>query len=94
MIWSLLWERLTQKKSVFHNGDQLRKTIQQTVDYLNKNGRKVGFLNIHLYRPFPIETLIEKLPDAVRGHYAVLDRSKEPGAGENSLLLDVQKCVT
>ncbi|MDA9462595.1 Pyruvate-flavodoxin oxidoreductase [Enterococcus mundtii 3F] len=68
------------------------QTIQQTVDYLNKNGRKVGFLNIHLYRPFPIETLIEKLPNSVKA-VAVLDRSKEPGAGGEPLLLDVQSAL-
>lgn len=68
------------------------QTIQQTVDYLNQNGRKVGFLNIHLYRPFPIETLIEKLPNTVKA-IAVLDRSKEPGAGGEPLLLDVQSAL-
>ena len=32
-------------------------TIEQTVDYLNEQGRKVGFINVHLYRPFPIGKL-------------------------------------
>ena len=36
------------------------QTIEQTVDYLQQQGRKVGFLNVHLYRPFPIETFLEK----------------------------------
>lgn len=65
------------------------QTIEQTVDHLNKNGRKVGFLNIHLYRPFPTENFLEKLPSAVKS-IAVLDRSKEPGAHGEPLLLDVQ----
>ena len=65
------------------------QTIEQTVDYLNANGRKVGFLNIHLYRPFPTENFLEKLPDTVKS-IAVLDRSKEPGADGEPLLLDVQ----
>ena len=68
------------------------QTIEQTVDYLNKNGRKVGFLNIHLYRPFPIENLLEKLPESTKA-IAVLDRSKEPGAGGEPLLLDVQSAL-
>ncbi|MDU7055995.1 MAG: pyruvate:ferredoxin (flavodoxin) oxidoreductase, partial [Enterococcus hirae] len=68
------------------------QTIEQTVDYLNKNGRKVGFLNIHLYRPFPIETLLQKLPKTTQS-IAVLDRSKEPGAGGEPLLLDVQSAL-
>ncbi|WP_165037843.1 pyruvate:ferredoxin (flavodoxin) oxidoreductase [Enterococcus sp. ZJ1622] len=67
-------------------------TIEQTVDYLNQNGRKTGFLNIHLYRPFPIENLLEKLP-ATTKTIAVLDRSKEPGAGGEPLLLDVQSAL-
>ena len=60
-----------------------------TVDYLNANGRKVGFLNIHLYRPFPTDNFLEKLPDTVKS-IAVLDRSKEPGADGEPLLQDVQ----
>ncbi|GEK36723.1 pyruvate:ferredoxin (flavodoxin) oxidoreductase [Enterococcus thailandicus] len=68
------------------------QTIEQTVEYLNKNGRKVGFLNIHLYRPFPVKNLLEKLPSTVKS-IAVLDRSKEPGAGGEPLLLDVQSVM-
>ncbi|MGM0166726.1 pyruvate:ferredoxin (flavodoxin) oxidoreductase [Enterococcus sp. AZ135] len=67
-------------------------TIQQTVDYLNQNGRKVGFLDIHLYRPFPAENLLEKLPDTVQT-VAVLDRTKEPGSDGEPLLLDVQSVL-
>lgn len=68
------------------------QTIKQTVDYLNQRGRKVGFLNIHLYRPFPVENFLEKLPKTVKA-IAVLDRSKEPGAGGEPLLLDVQSVM-
>lgn len=64
-------------------------TIQQTVAYLNKQGRKVGHINIHLYRPFPVENLLAKLPKSVE-KVAVLDRTKEPGANGEPLLLDVQ----
>ena len=63
--------------------------IEQTVDYLNKQGKKVGFLNVHLFRPFPSEKLIAKLPKTVE-KIAVLDRTKEPGAAGEPLLLDVQ----
>ncbi|MDR0921507.1 MAG: pyruvate:ferredoxin (flavodoxin) oxidoreductase [Lactobacillales bacterium] len=68
------------------------QAIEQTVDYLNKQGRKVGMLNIHLYRPFPTETFLEKLPKTVKA-MAVLDRTKEPGAGGEPLLLDVQSVM-
>lgn len=68
------------------------QTIEQTVDYLQEQGRKVGFLNVHLYRPFPVETFLEKIPQSVKA-IAVLDRTKEPGAGGEPLLLDVQSAM-
>lgn len=68
------------------------QTIEQTVDHLSAQGRKVGFLNIHLYRPFPIDTFLEKMPATVKS-IAVLDRTKEPGAGGDPLLLDVQSAL-
>lgn len=66
--------------------------IEQTIDYLNAQGRKVGYINIHLYRPFPVENLIAHLPSTVQ-KIAVLDRTKEPGAGGEPLLLDVQSAL-
>lgn len=68
------------------------QAIEQTIDYLSKQGRKVGFLNIHLYRPFPIETFLEKMPKTVKA-IGVMDRTKEPGAGGEPLLLDVQSAM-
>ncbi|WOF40784.1 pyruvate:ferredoxin (flavodoxin) oxidoreductase [Lactococcus lactis] len=67
-------------------------TIEQTVEYLNTQGRKVGFLNIRLYRPFPAKNFIEKLPKTVKS-LAVLDRTKESGASGEPLLLDVQSVL-
>jgi pyruvate-ferredoxin/flavodoxin oxidoreductase len=64
-------------------------TIQQVVKELNHFGRKVGHLNIHLYRPFPIQKIKEILPKNIK-KIAVLDRSKEPGAVGESLLLDIK----
>ncbi|WP_312727444.1 pyruvate:ferredoxin (flavodoxin) oxidoreductase [Enterococcus sp.] len=68
------------------------QTIQQTVDHLCASGRKVGVLSIHLYRPFPLAVFLERLPQTVQS-IAVLDRSKEPGANGESLLLDVQSAM-
>lgn len=68
------------------------QTIQQTVDHLCASGRKVGVLSIHLYRPFPLDVFLEKMPATVKS-IAVLDRSKEPGANGESLLLDVQSAM-
>ncbi|WP_422804593.1 pyruvate:ferredoxin (flavodoxin) oxidoreductase [Tetragenococcus halophilus] len=67
-------------------------TVRQAVAYLNENGGKVGHLNIHLYRPFPTENLLEKLPDTVE-RVAVLDRTKEPGSDGEPLLLDIQSAL-
>ncbi|MFD1670851.1 pyruvate:ferredoxin (flavodoxin) oxidoreductase [Agrilactobacillus yilanensis] len=67
-------------------------TAKQTVDYLNGQGRKVGFINMHLYRPFPTEDLLAKMPKTVE-RVAVLDRTKEPGSEGEPLLLDVQSAL-
>ncbi|GFH42900.1 pyruvate-flavodoxin oxidoreductase [Lactococcus hodotermopsidis] len=68
------------------------ETIEQTIDYLNAQGRKVGFLNIHLYRPFPTENFLEKLPKTAK-KIAVLDRTKEPGSDGEPLYLDVKSVL-
>lgn len=62
--------------------------IEETVDYLNAAGEKVGLINVHLYRPFKVEALIEALPDTVK-QISVLDRTKEPGSIGEPLYLDV-----
>ncbi|QGG59847.1 pyruvate:ferredoxin (flavodoxin) oxidoreductase [Loigolactobacillus bifermentans] len=67
-------------------------TARQAVDYLNAQGRKTGFITIHLYRPFPAEDLLAKLPKTVK-NVAVLDRTKEPGADGEPLLMDVQSVL-
>ncbi|MDR0847130.1 MAG: pyruvate:ferredoxin (flavodoxin) oxidoreductase [Lactobacillales bacterium] len=66
----------------------INQTISQTVDYLNAQGRKVGVIAIHLYRPFPTDVFLEKLPKSVKS-IAVLDRTKEIG-GADPLVLDVK----
>ncbi|AGM98049.1 pyruvate:ferredoxin (flavodoxin) oxidoreductase [Streptococcus iniae] len=68
------------------------QTIEQTVYYLNQKGRKVGFINVHLYRPFPKEHFLAILPKSVQA-IAVLDRTKEPGAIGEPLFMDVQSAL-
>lgn len=65
------------------------ETIEETVDYLNEKGEKVGLLNVHLYRPFSIEHFFKYIPDTVK-KVAVLDRTKEPGGIAEPLYLDVK----
>lgn len=62
--------------------------LMEVCDYLNSTGKKVGMVNVHLYRPFAANYLIDVLPDTVKG-IAVLDRCKEPGALGEPLYLDV-----
>ena len=65
-------------------------TIEGTVDYLRKQGRRVGLLKARLYRPFSERHFLEVLPSTVR-KIAVLDRTKEPGSPGEPLYLDVVK---
>jgi pyruvate-ferredoxin/flavodoxin oxidoreductase len=60
----------------------------QTVDALVARGERVGLLKVRLYRPFAMDAFADALPKSVRS-IVVLDRSKEPGATGDPLLLDV-----
>jgi len=62
--------------------------VHEVTDYLNQNGEKVGYINVHLYRPFSINDFIQVIPETVL-HIAVLDRCKEPGAIGEPLYMDV-----
>ncbi len=64
------------------------ETAQQTAEWLNEQGQKVGVLRVRLYRPFSIEAFMAALPSTTR-HIAVLDRTKEPGAVGEPLYVDV-----
>ena len=61
--------------------------IKEAVDSLNANGTKVGFIQVHLYRPFSAEHLFNVLPKSVE-RVAVLDRCKEPGSAGEPLYED------
>ncbi len=67
-------------------------TIEETVDYINANGGKVGLIKVRLYRPFVKEKLLEAIPETCK-KIAVMDRTKEPGAGAEPLFLDVVNAV-
>ena len=68
-------------------------TIQETVDYLNKRGEKVGFIQVHLYRPFSPKHLLKALPKSV-SKIAVLDRLKDAGADGEPLYKDICSAFT
>ncbi len=65
------------------------ETIRETIDYLAAQGRKVGLISVHLYRPFSEKYFLKVLPKTVR-KIAVIDRTKEPGALGEPLFLDVK----
>ena len=64
------------------------EAVEETVECLAGRGEKVGVLKLHLYRPFPAEYFLSRLPATVKT-VAVLDRTKEPGAVGEPLYLDV-----
>ena len=63
-------------------------TIEETIDYMNANGAKVGLVKVHLYRPFSAAHLIDAIPETVK-KISVIDRTKEPGSIGEPLYLDV-----
>lgn len=63
-------------------------TIEETIDYLLKQGEKVGVVKVRLYRPFNAQALVDAIPDSVK-RIEVLDRTKEPGSLGEPLWLDV-----
>ena len=64
------------------------EAVKETVDYLNAQGRKVGMVQIHLYRPFSVKHFAAAIPASVK-KIAVLDRSKETGSVGEPVYLDV-----
>ena len=65
---------------------------REAIDYLNKQGKKVGMVAVHLYRPFSVDFLKKAIPATVK-RIAVLDRTKEPGAEGEPLYLDVKSAL-
>jgi len=63
--------------------------IEETVNYLNARGEKVGVLKVHLYRPFSVEHFLAAIPSSAK-RIAVLDRTKEPGSAGEPLYEDVK----
>ncbi|MBQ3270429.1 MAG: pyruvate:ferredoxin (flavodoxin) oxidoreductase [Clostridia bacterium] len=62
--------------------------VEEVVDALNARGEKVGFIQVHLFRPFDVARFVAALPDTVKA-VAVLDRTKEMGSAGEPLYQDV-----
>ena len=65
------------------------EAAKEAIDYLVAQGKKVGMVNVHLYRPFSVKHLVASVPVSCK-KIAVLDRTKEPGAEGEPLFLDVK----
>jgi len=68
------------------------EVAEETAKFLNKQGRKVGVVNVRLYRPFSVEHFVKALPASVKT-IAVLDRTKEPGSVGEPLFTDVVAAI-
>jgi len=66
--------------------------VEETVEYLNKNGEKIGLIKVRLYRPFDVKAFINAIPKTVKS-IAVLDRTKEAGAVGEPLYIDVRSAI-
>ena len=64
------------------------QAAEECVDALNARGERTGIVNVHLFRPFSSQALVDALPPTVRA-IAALDRTKEPGSQGEPLYLDV-----
>ena len=64
------------------------EAAEETIDYLNARGEKVGIVKVHLYRPFSLKHFLAAVPKTAK-KIAVLDRTKEPGALGEPLYQDV-----
>ncbi|MGM9717970.1 MAG: pyruvate:ferredoxin (flavodoxin) oxidoreductase, partial [Prevotella sp.] len=65
------------------------EAAREAIDHLLKEGKKVGMISVHLYRPFSVKHLLAAVPKSCK-RIAVLDRTKEPGAEGEPLYLDVK----
>ena len=66
--------------------------IKTVIDKENANGKKLGLISVHLYRPFSVKYLMDVMPKSVK-RICVLDRTKEPGANGDPLYLDVVEAL-
>jgi len=68
------------------------EVVQETVEYLNKKGSKLGLIKVRLYRPFDVKAFAQALPSKVK-RIAVLDRTKEPGSLGEPVYEDVRTAI-
>ncbi len=65
------------------------EVAEETINFLQARGEKVGILKVRLYRPFSAKHFLAAIPASVK-KIAVLDRTKEAGSTGEPLYQDVQ----
>ena len=68
------------------------ETAEETVEYLMKQGEKVGLIKVRLYRPFSVKHFINSLPVTIK-IISTLDRTKEPGSIGEPLYTDIVTAI-
>ncbi|MBQ1490007.1 MAG: pyruvate:ferredoxin (flavodoxin) oxidoreductase [Eubacterium sp.] len=64
------------------------EAAEELIDHMLKAGKKVGIIEVHLYRPFSVKYLLNVMPKTIK-KISVLDRTKEPGGIGEPLYLDI-----
>jgi pyruvate-ferredoxin/flavodoxin oxidoreductase len=64
------------------------ETIEETINYLNARGAKLGLIKVRLYRPFCAKRFLAAIPATCKT-LTVLDRTKEPGSMGEPLYTDI-----
>ena len=65
------------------------ETIEETMNLLLSQNKKIGLVKVRLYRPFAPEYIKKVIPKSVK-RIVVLDRTKEPGAIGDPLYMDIR----
>ena len=64
------------------------EAIEETINYLNAKGEKLGLVKVYLFRPFSMKHFLKAIPETCKA-IAVLDRTKEAGSLGEPLYEDV-----
>src|SRR3712207_3839921 len=65
------------------------EAMEETIDKLVEQGKKVGMIKVRLYRPFSAKRFLAAVPKTTK-KIAVIDRTKEKGSIGEPLYLDVR----
>ena len=69
------------------------EAIEEVVNKLTGDGKKVGLIKVRLYRPFSAKHFLSILPTTAKT-LTVLDRTKEPGALGDPLYQDIRTVLS